>query len=295
MKRKIFAFLLIVFTSVFLFSCKNKDADLVATFYPHYDILNNIAKDKLKVAFIVPFGSEVHDFSPTPRDIEMINNSKLFVYASDILDVWVNELVNTDINYLNMSEKIEVQFKDDLGATVHYWTDPFVFIQMIDVLKEEIIKIDSSNETFYETNANNYKEKILQIHQELTLFLESTTVNKSLYYVGHNALGGFSFRYSITINSLIDNFSPEAEQTIKQIENLINSIKNTNTKYLFIEELIEPRVANTIKRELKKENLNIVILELHGYHNITLNEAKRGVTYGDLFQQNVENIKKALN
>lgn len=295
MKRKIYTLLLIILSSFLLISCKDKDADLVATFYPHYDILNNIAKDKLKVSFIVPFGSEAHDFSPTPKDIEMINNSKLFVYASDILDVWVNELINTNINYINMSEEVNIEFKDDLGAVTHYWTDPFVFMEMIDILKNEVIKIDPNNLSFYENNAHEYKEKILNIHDELTLFLNESSVDKTLYYVGHNALGGFSYRYNITINSLIDHFSPEAEQTIKQILNLINSVKSTNAKYLFTEELIEPRVANTIKLELAKQKLDITILELHGYHNITLDEAKRGVTYADLFQRNVENIKKALN
>lgn len=294
MKRKIFTLILLIGFSTALISCKDKKADLVATFYPHYDILNTIAKDKLETKLLVPFGSEVHSYSPSPKDIEMINNSKLFVYASDTLDVWVNDLVNTDINYINMFNEIEVEFADDIGATVHYWTDPFVFLDMINVLKAEIIKIDPANEDFYTKNANDYINEILATHDELTAFL-NTAKNKQLYFAGHNALGGFAYRYNITITSLIEHFSPEAEQTIKQIENIINALKETNTSYLFIEELVEPRLAETIKRELQKDNLNIVLLELHGYHNITIDQAKRGITYANLFKQNTTNIKKALN
>lgn len=295
MKRKPFILFLILSFTVVLISCKEKKADLVATFYPHYDILNNIAKDKLETKLIVPFGSEVHGYSPSPKDIEMINNSKLFVYASDTLDVWINDLVNTDINYINMFNEIEVEFESDIGAKVHYWTDPFVFIDMINVLKNEIIKIDQANEDFYTKNANDYINEILAINDELTSFLETTTKEKQLYFAGHNALGGFSYRYNITITPLIEHFSPEAEQTIKQIENIITSLKETNTQYLFIEELVEPKLAETIKRELQKDNLNITLLELHGFHNITADQAKRGITYANLFQQNTTNIKKALN
>lgn len=295
MLRKSLSFLLLVFISFNLFACKEKDADLVATFYPHYDILNNIAKDKLKVSLIAPFGGEVHDYTPTPKDIVMINESKLFVYASNELDTWVNELVNTDINIINMSNRVDVEFSDDLSAVIHYWTDPFVFLKMIDVLKAEIIKIDPTNIDFYTNNANLYKARIENIHLELVDFLETDAAIKELYFAGHNALGGFSYRYDLTINYLINHFSPETEHTIKQIEGLVKDLKETQTKYLFIEELVEPYVANTIKRELKKENLKITLLELHGFHNITKEQAKRGVSYADLFQQNVINIKQALN
>lgn len=295
MLKKSLALLLMVFISFSFTSCQEKDADLIATFYPHYDILNNIAQDKLKVRLIVPFGGEVHDFTPTPKDIVMINESKLFVYASNELDTWVNDLVNTNINIINLSSRVNVEFSDDLSAVIHYWTDPFVFIEMIDVLKAEIIKIDPDNEKFYTNNANLYIETIENTHLELVSFLETEASKKELYFAGHNALGGFSYRYNLKINYLIDHFSPETEHTIKQIENLVKDLKATKTKYLFIEELVEPYVANTIKRELEKENLKITLLELHGFHNITDDQGKRGVSYADLFEQNVKNIKKALN
>lgn len=291
--KKIFALLLILTIGTSLASCKTKEADLVATFYPHYDVLKNISKDKLSVELIVPFGAEVHDFSPTPKDIVMINNSKLFVYASSELDVWVKDLVHSDINIINMYEKLDITF-DSLSAKMHYWTDPFVFMEMIDYLKDEIIKVDPDNSDFYETNASNYKEEILETHNELKVFLETASSN-TLFFAGHDALGGFEKRYNLKIIYLIDHFSPEAEHTIKQIEFIIESLKKTNTQYLFIEELVEPRVANTIKDELLKDNLNITLLELHGYHNITKDEGLKEVTYAKLFKQNVKNIKQALN
>lgn len=295
MLKKNLGLLLLIFFSFSLFGCQEKDADLVATFYPHYDILNNIAQDKLKVKLIVPFGGEVHDFTPTPKDIVMINNAKLFVYASDELDTWVNELINTDINIINMASQVNIEFSNDLSAVIHYWTDPFVFIEMIDVLKTEIINIDPDNEDFYINNASLYKEKIEKTHLEFVNFLENEVSKKELYFAGHNALGGFSYRYGLKINYLIDHFSPETEHTIKQIENLVQDLKVTQTKYLFIQELVEPYVANTIKRELEKENLKISLLELHGFHNITNDQAKRGVSYAELFEQNIKNLKQALS
>ena len=41
---------------------------------------------------------------------------------------------------------------------------------MIDILKDEIIKIDPENADFYTENANNYKTEILALHDELVSF-----------------------------------------------------------------------------------------------------------------------------
>ncbi len=291
--KKISLIITLILMSITFTSCKVKDADLVATFYPHYDILNNIVKDKMTVKLVVPFGAEVHDFSPTPKDIVMINNAKLFVYASDELDIWVNELVNTDINIINMYNHLNIE-STDLSVTIHYWADPFIFIDMINVLLDEIIKIDSKNESFYTNNANNYINEILLIHNEFLTYLETAT-KKPIFFAGHNALGGFSKLYDLEIITLIEHFNPEAEFTIKQILNIIEGLKDEGSHYLFIEELIEPKVANTIKKELAKEDYEIILLELHGYHNITKKQSKEGITYANLFMQNVRNIKQAFN
>lgn len=291
--KRLSLFIIVILMSFTFTSCKQKDADLVATFYPHYDILNNIVKDKMTVELVVPFGAEVHDFSPTPKDIVMINNAKLFVYASDELDIWVNELVNTKINIINVFDELNMD-ETDLSVIIHYWVDPLIFIDMIDILKNEIIRIDPINEEFYTTNASNYKQEILNIHNEFVDYLDVTD-KKPIFFAGHDSLGGFSKRYNLTINTLIEHFNPEAEYTIKQIQNIISGLKENNIHYLFIEELVEPKVADTILKELEKDDFKITLLELHGYHNITKNEAKKGVTYANLFMQNIKHIKQAFN
>ncbi len=293
MKKIIFGLLMFVFTLT-IFGCnKSKKADIVTTLFPQYDIAKAIAKDRLSVAIITPFGSEVHDYSPTPKDVVAIKESKLFLYTSDAFDVWVEGLKNSNINMINLKDYITLE-TTDLSTKMHYWTDPFVFIEMIDVIKTEIIKIDPHNSSFYENNALDYKNEILDIHNLLSSFLENKD-KKVIYFAGHNALGGFASRYNLSIVALIDDYKPDADQTIKDMEHLKNALINSNSHYLFIEELTEPKVAKTIQNELKNLGIDIVLLELHGYHNITKKQSKEGINYASLFRQNYENIKKSYN
>ena len=72
MKKK----LLLLLPFLLLAGCKAREKpDIVVTSFVSYDAVTNIVGDKLKVKNIVPWGSELHDFEPTPRDIEDINNA----------------------------------------------------------------------------------------------------------------------------------------------------------------------------------------------------------------------------
>jgi zinc transport system substrate-binding protein len=104
----------------------------------------------------------------------------------------------------------------------------------------------------------------------------------------------FSERFHIEIQALTDSFQPDADITSAQLEEMLNGIKTNQIKYLFVEELKEPKVANTLKTELAKENYEITILELHGYHNVTREQLNDGLTYLDLMNQNFNNLKLAL-
>ena len=158
---------------------------------------------------------------------------------------------------------------------------------------EEIIEIDITNKDYYKENARNYQEKLLKSHNELSLI--SLDENIQLFFAGHNALSPFSERYDIKINSLSNTNKPDAIFSLNQIIALLEEIKNNNIHFLFKEELSEAKIAKTIKKELESKNYKLEILELHGYHNLTKQDFNNKVTYFDLLNRNIRNIKKAVN
>jgi zinc transport system substrate-binding protein len=60
--------------------------------------------------------------------------------------------------------------------------------------------------------------------------------------------------------------------------------------------LIEPKAAIAIQESLKlTDDYDLVLLELHTYHNLNQEDWEAMVTYKDLLERNFENIKIALN
>jgi zinc transport system substrate-binding protein len=291
----------------------SKEADIVTTLFPQYDFAKQIVGDRMSVSLLVPPGSEAHDYEPTSRDFDAIRNSKLFVFTAYEWDSWLGDNVNSFLNQgtsLNIFENINIEeydsehdedhanddhddHDDHEHGSMHFWTNPKIAIQMVEAILKEVVKIDPTNAVFYNQNALNYIAKIDELDHEMHEYFETVSSNL-IYFAGHNAMDFFSERFHIDIEALTDGFQPDADVTSAQLEQMLNGIKTNQIKYLFVEELKEPKVANTLKAELAKENYDITILELHGYHNVTRSQLNEGLSYLDLMNKNFVNLKLAL-
>ncbi len=53
---------------------------VLATFYPLYDFAQNVGGDKINASILVPETVDVHDFEPTPSDIQNIATADVLIY-----------------------------------------------------------------------------------------------------------------------------------------------------------------------------------------------------------------------
>lgn len=288
--KKVFLSIVLIVFSLFLISCSNQESfDIVTTAYPQYDFTKNIVKDKLTVKLLVKPGEEIHKYEVTSKDRIIINNAKLFIYTSDEIDIWFKNISSSNkskvMNLENYYTKPSYNY--DHHDLIHYWVDPYIAIELLENIYQEIILIDPSNKDFYFTNKENYKNEILN---SINLLESSLIENHEIYFAGHNAFGLFSARFNLAIYSIHDDYKPDQDIVSKEFITFINEIREKNIKYIFIEELVEPLAALKIKTTLAKENIEITLLELHAYHNITKQDFDNNVTYNDIFLRNISNI-----
>ena len=324
MKKLIFVLMMIP-TLFLMIGCKDDSyADIIVTMYPQYDFARQIVGDKMSVRLLTPPGAEIHDYEPTSKDLVAIKKAKLFIFTSTELNTWVNPATigGQDTIVLDLStaytlaehdhhdeddhlhdskayeQKLYTLLDDhdhdhDHEHEIHYWTDPTTAMQLIESILEKIIMIDPQNEAFYTDNAHEYIEMIHELHEAIDLFFQVEEHRSTpFYFAGHNAMGAFAERYHIQIISLFESFKPDADLTSAELVLFVNEVRDTGTKFIFIEELVNPKTAQKIMNELKK--YDITALELHGYHNVSKEDFKAQVSYVDLLQRNFDHIKLAL-
>ncbi len=275
---------------------------IITSLYPQYDFARSIVGDKADVILILPPGVESHSFEPTPQDMVKLQNSDLFLYTGKEMEPWAYRLTGSiNATIVDLSEGIELMDLDDHDhdhahedehddelMDPHIWTDPNLAIVMVDNILSSLKEIDEKNAEYYEENANTLKKALMDLDLEIRETLSKTT-SKTILSGGHFAFGYFVERYGLTHMSPYEGFSPDAEPTPRRIAALIETIKETDARAIFYEELIDPKVSRVISEET-----GIEMLLLHGAHNVTKEEFEAGKTYITFMKENLERLKIGL-
>ena len=306
--NKTLTMMTLLLTTLILASCQETARyDVVTTLLPQYDMAKAIAGDDLSVYNVLPFGTSPHTFEITSKDRQMIETSSLFIYTSDTLENWVNEItLNTTVS-LNLELELNVEHDDHVDVheddhedehedehDVHYWTNPETMKDMVFVILDHLIEIKPDLASTFTLRAESYVTQLNGYIEELHTFLEKY-INDDihLYIAGHNAMADFGDYFNIEIISLFPNFIPDAELSSLELTTFISELNEHEIKAFFIEPLFdsEPLAAQTIKATLDAQNQPTSFYELHQFHNMSADDFNNNLSLFDIFEKNIENIK----
>jgi zinc transport system substrate-binding protein len=284
----------------------NGKLQVVTTLFPLYDFSRQIAGDKADVSLLLPPGVEAHSFEPKPGDIIKINRADVFIYTGPFMEPWVEDILKGIINkklvVVDSSKDIKLVSEEHHeggenqaehehyhgGMDPHIWVDPVLAQQIVDSIANGFATKDPANKDYYLANAKSYNAKLAALDTEIRQTL-ATCKNKTILYGGHFAFGYFARHYGLNYISPYAGFAPDAEPTPRKIAELIEKMKSLDCKYIFYEELLEPRTAKIIA-----ESTGAKLLLLHGAHNVSKQEIEKGVTYLEIMEGNLGRLKLGL-
>jgi len=276
---------------------------VVTTLFPLYDFVKNIGGDYIDVSLLLPPGVESHGFEPKPEDIVKINKAGIFIYTGKYMEPWADKILksidnkglvvvdsSSDIKLIKESEEEGPDDKHGKGEEMdpHIWLDFAKAQKMADNMLEGFIKADAANTDEYRKNAEKYKTLLSALDNKFREGLASCST-KYFIHGGHYAFGYMAKRYGLNYISAYHGFSPDSEPSAKRLAELIRKMKEHNVKHVFYEELVSPRVADTIAKET-----GAGLLQLHAAHNITKEEWDKGITFIGLMEQTLNNLKTGL-
>lgn len=275
--------------------------EIVTTLFPTYDFAKQVGKDSVNVSLLLPPGVESHTFEPKPQDIVRINKADVFIHTGKFMEPWAEDILkgvsNKNLIVVDASKGIELAEEEGHdeepehhggGKDPHIWLDLANDQVMVNTIAQTLAEKDPKNRAFYLNNAKEYNEKLADLDKRFKETL-STCKHKTIIYGGHFAFGYFAKRYELDHVSPYDGFSPNAEPSPKAIVELINKLKGSGIKYIYFEELLDPKVARVISQETGAK------LELlHGAHNVSKDELSRGCTFIDIMEDNLKKLRVGL-
>jgi len=175
------------------------------------------------------------------------------------------------------------------GKDPHIWVHLGHAQKMVDTIAHAFAKKDPKNKDFYLSNASKYKLRLGSLDTRFRETL-STCKHKTIIYGGHFAFGYFAKHYGLSHESPYEGFSPNAEPSPKAIAELIDKVKASGMKYIYHEELLDPKVARTVAQET-----GVKLELLHGAHNVSKDELKSGLTFLDIMESNYNKLRVGLS
>lgn len=284
---------------------------VVTTLFPLYDFTRNIAGDQAEVSLILPPGMESHSFEPKPDDIIRVNKADLFVYTNRYMEPWAADIIagldtrRTLVVDSSRGAKLLKAGRDDghgdkghkhgegvgarhgEGMDPHLWLDFANARTMVDNILAGLVARDPAHRDLYSANAAAYKAKLADLDERYRKGLADCG-KRVFLHGGHFAFGYLANRYGLRYESAYA-VTADAEPSPARLAELIRDIRANGLRYIYAEELVEPRVADTIARETGAR-----VLRLNGAHNIGRDDLAAGATFLSLMEQNLENLRIGL-
>lgn len=284
---------------------KSAKLEVTASFYPMYDFAKKIGGDKVDVKTLIPSNVEPHDWEPTPKDLVEISKSKVFIYNGAGMENWIDKVTKSSGNDKLITvdaskgiqllkggeEEEENTAKQDKKTNESY--DPHVWlapqnakIEMKNIM-DAFVKADPENKAYFEKNYEENAKKLDALDKKYKETL-SKTKRKDIV-VAHQAFGYICKAYGLE-QVPIEGLSPDSEPDAAKMAEITKFAKDNHVKYIFFEELVSPKVAETIAKEVgaKTEVLNPI-------EGLTEKQIKDGQDYFVIMTQNLATLEKALN
>lgn len=266
-----------------LISSNNTNLKIFSSFYPIYDFVKKIGKDRVDVSTIVPASIEPHDFEPTAKQVIELQKADVIFINGAGFESWINKIENA--NVVDLSKDLPIE---NIGSTPdpHIWLDPNLVKAYSKTIFEKLISLDPQNTDYYTSNFNEFNSKLELLNSDINMNLTNCDLNDFIAF--HDAFGYFAKRYGLTQHS-ISGLSPEGDINPQKITEAIKLAEQLGVNIIFSEDNIEPRLSDTIANEIGGKVMRLSPIEM-----ITQEEQTLDKDYFSKMYDNLDNLKIAL-
>lgn len=257
----------------------NDDSNLkvISSFYPLYEFSKIVGQEKIDATLLVPVGVEPHDWEPTIKDVQEMQNADLIIINGIGFESWVDNLQDAGYSgdIIDTSNGIQVKPGDP-----HIWLNPVYAKSQVQNIANAFSNSDPANKQYYQSNAASYIKELESL--DSTIRKELSGCNSD-FIAFHDAFSYFAEEYELNQHTIISSTNSHGEVTAKTLESVIITAQKLNIKIIFAEE-----TANTKTSQVIADEIGGIVLVLSPL------ETASEETYISKMTQNLENLKQSL-
>lgn len=302
--KKIMALLLVALLGVAnIPAFADEYPDIVCTNFPCYDFARAVTGGKANLHMLIKPGTEVHSYEPTPSDIMCIAECDLFIYIGGESDAWVEDILSglgedtpetlrlfDCVEVLEEAHTHEDEHEDAHTHEYdeHIWTSPVNAQRMVRAIADRLVEDFSQYGDDWSANADCYIDEIGKIDAQFREIV-AQSARRDLIFADRFPFLYFVKEYGLEYAAAFSSCSSESEASAKTIASLIDRVKTDEIPVIYILELSNGKLANTIAEETGAE-----IRTFYSMQNISEADFSAGETYVSLMTKNIEALKEGI-
>jgi ABC-type Zn uptake system ZnuABC Zn-binding protein ZnuA len=266
------------------------------------DIAQHVAGERVKVDNLIPIGLDPHTFAPTPQDVRKIAESNVLILNGAGFEEWAQKtLENAGGEHLIIEASaglISRQTREGEAALLspeerisdpHFWLDPTLVVKYVENIREGLIAADPDGKSIYTQNAAAYISQLNDLDGWIKQEVATIPQENRQIVTNHESFGYFADRYGFEIiGTIIPSVSSESAPSAQQLATLIDQIRATKARVIFIETGASTQLADQVAQETGVR----VVTDLYT-HSIT-EPGGKAPTYIDMMKYNVNTIVAGL-
>jgi len=295
-KRSFWAFVinlaLVIFFCVMPAAAQQK-FKAVTTFTVIADIARNVAGDAAVVESITKPGAEIHNYQPTPGDIQRAQGAQLILWNGLNLEVWFEKFFQNlkDVPEVVVSQGI-VPLSIAEGPYAgkpnpHAWMSPSVALIYVDNIRDAFVKYDPAHADIYRANAEEYKRQIQAVITPIRLTLDAVPQQKRWLVTSEGAFSYLARDFDLKELYLWP-INADQQGTPQQVRKVIDAVRKNGIAVVFSESTVSPKPAMQVARETGARYGGVLYVD-------SLSESSGPVpTYLDLLKVTAATIARGL-
>jgi ABC-type Zn uptake system ZnuABC Zn-binding protein ZnuA len=269
------------------------------------DMARQVAGDRLKIETLIPLGVDPHSFEPTPQDIAKISESSVLLMNGAGFEEWMEEILQNaggqrlvieaaqGLTSRTAREGEEVMHAEEETeheeGDPHFWLDPLHAVRYVENIRDGMIQVDPAGSELYTQNSAVYIEELKQLDTWIQAQVQAIPTERRQIVTNHESFGYYADRYGfIIIGTVIPSVSSGSAPSAQQLALLIDTIRQTGARVIFLETGANPKLAQQIADETGVK----VVADLYTH---SLSDASGPApTYVEMMRYNTRMIVDAL-
>lgn len=280
-------------------SNENKKTVTVTTSFL-YDMVKNLAGEKVHLELIIPAGEDPHLYVAKPIDLQKIQKADLLLYHGIHFEGKMQEALEFKGYAVSSTFDVsKIGSMSEAGKIIqdpHFWFDIDLYKEAVKnaALKLQELLVEDKEEV--ENNLLAYLDKLTQLDEENRKALEEIPESSRYLITPHDAFNYFSRRYNIPVMAP-QGVSTDSEVANKDIENTVNFIVQHKVKAIFAESTTDPSRMEKLKEACQEKGFEVKVVKGDGQELFSDSLAPAGQfgdNYIDMYRHNVQLIVENL-